>query len=126
MLSEADARAKILERIQPLPTRTVPLPRARRCFTARDIFARLALPVFDNSAMDGYAVIAADCAQGKRLHVIGEQPAGIDRALQVKSGETVRIFTGAPLPAKADAIVMQEDVSRIGDDVVINTEVASG
>ena len=65
------------------------------CFAAQDYFARLPLPVFDNSAMDGYAVVASSCKKGGRLRVIGEQPAGPDRKLRVGDSEAVRIFTGA-------------------------------
>src|SRR5205814_10009327 len=60
--------------------------------------SQLPLPMFDNSAMDGYAVIARDCKKGTRLRVIGEQPAGVARKLRVSNGEAVRIFTGAPIP----------------------------
>jgi molybdopterin molybdotransferase len=100
--------------------------RAVNCFAAEDYFTRLPLPSFDNSAMDGYAVIASDCRPGKRLRVTGEQPAGLDRQLLVSTGETVRIFTGAPVPAGADAVVMQEDVVRNGDEIVVNTDVDPG
>lgn len=126
MLSEEEALTKILDRVQPLLPRAVPVERARGCFTARDIIAQLPLPVFDNSAMDGYAVIAEDCAPGKRLRVIGGQPAGVDRKLQLQSGEAVRIFTGAPIPSGADAVVMQEDVTVDSEHVVINAEVSTG
>ncbi len=76
--------------------------------------------------MDGYAVVASSCRKGERLPVTGEQPAGFDRELRVSSGEAVRIFTGAPVPAGADAVVMQEDVTRDGDEIVINTDVETG
>src|SRR5256885_2898717 len=76
--------------------------------------------------MDGYAVVAGTCGAGKRLGVIGEQPAGSDRRLRISPGEAVRIFTGAPMPAGADAVVMQEDVTRDDDEIVINTEVEAG
>jgi len=76
--------------------------------------------------MDGYAVVASSCVKGKRLRVTGEQPAGRDKQLRVCPGETVRIFTGAPMPPGADAIVMQEDVTRDGDEIVINTDVEAG
>src|SRR5204862_7202459 len=89
-------------------------------------FARLPLPVFDNSAMDGYAVVASACKKGGRLRVTGEQAAGRDRQLRVSPGEAVRIFTGAPMPAGADAIVMQEDVTRDGDEILINADVQPG
>jgi molybdopterin molybdotransferase len=123
MISEQEAHTKILERVRRLPPRQVAIERARGFFVAEDVSARLPLPSFDNSAMDGYAVIAKNCARGKRLRVIGEQPAGIDRKLRVGSGEAVRILTGAPIPAGADAIVMQEDVSCDSDHIIINTEV---
>src|SRR6476469_4291333 len=107
MISESEARAKILEAVRPLPSRKMPVSQALNRFAARDYFAPLPLPLFDNSAMDGYAVIASDCKQGARLRVDGEQTAGIDRKLRVTKGNTVRIFTGAPIPAGADAVVMQ-------------------
>src|SRR5260370_170389 len=92
-------------------------------FAAEDCFARLPLPVFDNSAMDGYAVLASDCKPDRRLRVAGEQPAGLDRRLRVSNGEAVRIFTGAPMPARADPVVIQGDVTRDGDEIVINVDV---
>jgi len=134
MISETDARAKILEAVRPLPPRKMSILSASRAdssrgeealdhFAAEDYFARLPLPMFDNSAMDGYAVIASDCKKGARLRVIDEQPAGVDRKLRVSNGKTVRIFTGAPMPAGADAVVMQEDITREGDEIVINVDV---
>src|SRR6266851_3728060 len=126
MISEADARAKILEAVRPLPARRLSILNALDHFVAEDYFALLPLPMFDNSAMDGYAVIASDCKPGKRLRVIGEQPAGVDRKLRVANGEAIRIFTGAPMPAGADAIVMQEDITRDGDEIVVNVDVDLG
>src|SRR5438094_1463705 len=126
MISEETARTTILERVRPLPERTVLLSSGLGCFSARDLAARLPLPAFDNSAMDGYAVVASSCAKGKRLRVTAEQPAGRDKQLRVSPGEAIRIFTGAPMPQGADAIVMQEDVTRGGDEIVINTDVKGG
>jgi molybdopterin molybdotransferase len=126
MISEETARTTILEKVRPLPERTVPLSSGLGCFSARDLAARLPLPAFDNSAMDGYAVVASSCAKGKRLRVTAEQPAGRDQQLRVSPGEAIRIFTGAPMPQGADAIVMQEDVMRDGDEIVVNTNVEAG
>ena len=126
MISEEDARKKILETVRSLPSRRLSLSQALGCFAAEDYFARLPLPAFDNSAMDGYAVVASSCAKGKRLLVTAEQPAGRDKQLHVSPGEAIRIFTGAPIPQGADAIVMQEDVTRGGDEIVINTDVKGG
>src|SRR5246127_4732076 len=126
MISEEEARKKILETVRSLPSRQLSLSQALGCFAAQDYFARLPLPAFDNSAMDGYAVVASSCKRGGRLHVIGEQPAGPDRKMRVGSGEAVRIFTGAPLPQEADAIVMQEDVTSDGTDIRVNVDVQAG
>ncbi len=126
MIAEEEARGKILEVVKPLAGRRVDLLEALGCFAARDLAARLSLPVFDNSAMDGYAVIASDCRSGNRLRVIGEQPAGEARQLRVTAGETIRIFTGAPMPQGADGVVMQEDVTRHGEEIVVNDEVDPG
>ena len=126
MISEEEARRRILEKVSPLDERAVPLAGAIDCFAAHDYFARLPLPAFDNSAMDGYAVVASSCNKGGRLRVIGEQPAGPDRKLRVGGSEAVRIFTGAPLPQGADAIVMQEDVTRDGTDISVNVDVEAG
>ena len=126
MISEQDARIQILKTIRPMPARQILLADALDCFAAQDYFARIPLPGFDNSAMDGYAVIASDCRAGKGLRVIGEQPAGVDRQLRVSIGSAVRIFTGAPMPAGADAIVMQEDVIRDGADIVVSVDVDPG
>ena len=126
MISEDDARTQVLQAVRTLPSRRVALSQALDCFAAEDYFARLSLPAFDNSAMDGYAVVASSCKKGGRLHVIGEQPAGPDRKLRVTAGEAIRIFTGAPVPQGADTIVMQEDVTRHGTDISVNVDVEAG
>jgi molybdopterin molybdotransferase len=126
VITEDEALAHILKSVKPHPLRRVPLAQARERFAARDVFARLALPVFDNSAMDGYAVAASSCRPGESQRVVGEQPAGIDRKLQIAPGEAVRILTGAPMPAGADAVVMQEDVRREGSEISLNAKVEPG
>jgi len=126
VISEEEARRRILEAVSPLDQRAVPVSSALDCFAAQDCFARLPLPAFDNSAMDGYAVVASSCHKGGRLRVIGEQPAGPDRKLRVGGGEAVRIFTGAPLPQGVDAILMQEDVTPDGTDISVNVDVEAG
>src|SRR6266403_846707 len=123
MISEEEARSKMLGAIQLLPSRRLPSSEALGYFAAEDYLSRLPLPGFDNSAMDGYAVVASSCKKGERLRVTGEQPAGPDRRLRVGGGEAVRIFTGATLPQGADAIVMQEDVTRHGTDISVKVDV---
>lgn len=122
MISEEAARERILESLSPLPNEHVDLARALHRFAAEDLSARLPLPLFDNSAMDGYAVVAG----ANRYRVIGEQPAGLDRQLHVGAGEAVRIFTGAPIPAGANAVVMQEDVTRDGDFIELKDKIDIG
>lgn len=126
MITEEEALAHVLESVGALPPRRVPLLQALGRFAAGDIFARLALPMFDNSAMDGYAVVASSCRKGQSQRVIAEQPAGVDRGLRVAAGEAIRIFTGAPMPAGADAVIMQEDVRREGAEIFINAEAEPG
>lgn len=126
MVTRDEALRRILESVRPLPSRRVPLTRAIDCFAAQDLHAKLSLPLFDNSAMDGYAVVAASCQPGKRLRLVSEQPAGVDLNLRVSAGEAVRIFTGAPLPAGADAVVMQEDVTGEAGAVILNSTVEQG
>jgi molybdopterin molybdotransferase len=126
VISEEEARRKILEKVRPLPARKLSISKSLDFFAAEDHFARLPLPTFDNSAMDGYAIVASSCKKGQRLRVIGEQPAGRDKQLCISGGEAIRIFTGAPVPAGADAIIMQEDVTRDGDEIIINVKVEAG
>jgi len=118
MISEEDALAAILKKVRLLPSCSTSLLGALDRFSARDIFARLPLPPFDNSAMDGYALAAESSSAGRRLRVNSEQGAGEDRNLALKQGEAIRIFTGAPIPAGADAVIMQEDVERLGDEII--------
>ena len=118
--------ATILKAVRPLPPRAVALAEALDCFAARDLHARVSLPLFDNSAMDGYAAIASSCTKGGRLTVVNEQTAGVDRKLTIKAGEAIRIFTGAPMPRGADAVVMQEDTTADGAEIVINVSVEPG
>src|SRR2546421_9893801 len=125
MLSEEEARTKVLEAVPTLPVLKVPLREAAGRFSATELVATIPLPSFDNSAMDGYAVVASSATKDARLKIIGDQPAGISRNLRVRPGQAVRIFTGAPLPAGADAVVMQEETEREADFVLIRTETVS-
>jgi molybdopterin molybdotransferase len=126
MISEEEARRRVLQSVGLLRERNIPLPKALDRFSTREVVARLPLPTFDNSAMDGYAVVASSSGKGARLQVIEEQPAGIDRELRISPGEAVRIFTGAPIPGGADAVVMQEDTTREGDEILVNVGVDPG
>ncbi|MQW86201.1 gephyrin-like molybdotransferase Glp [Sinorhizobium saheli] len=117
LLSVEEALNRVVTKARP-PHRTERLP-LHDCLgrvLAEDVAAQLTHPPFDNSAMDGYAVRHADIAEvGAELIVVGESAAGRGFRGDVKSGEAVRIFTGAPLPAGADTVIIQEDVERLPD-----------
>ena len=93
-----------------MPVVEMPLLEALGARLGRDVWASVPLPGFDNSAMDGYAVRAADVVVGKPLQVVAEQAAGHDQGHGLGAGEAIRVFTGAPMPTGADAVLMQEDV----------------
>src|SRR6201991_1873019 len=121
----ADALAAILEGSQPMPEEIVALEAAYHRVLARDIAAKRTQPPQAMSAMDGYAVRAADASQAQaKLKVIGEVAAGrpFDRA--IGPGEAARIFTGGVIPDGADAVVIQEDTIADGNSITI-TEAAS-
>ena len=109
------ARAAILGSISgPLGSESVPVDRALGRILAEDVVAAVTLPPWDNSAMDGYAVLAADTASATeaspiRLEVIGDVPAGGVSEQAVGHGSAIRIATGAPIPPGADAVVPVED-----------------
>ncbi|CAN5530687.1 molybdopterin molybdotransferase MoeA [soil metagenome] len=126
MTSEAEARAAVLAAVTPLPGRFRPLVDSLGQYATREIRAERPLPPFDNSAMDGYAVQSASCREGAKLRVVAEQPAGADRGLTIRAGEAIRIFTGAPLPGGADAVIMQEDVTRDGERIVAQCNAEPG
>ena len=94
---------------------------------ADDIVSNVALPGFDNAAMDGFAIRAADtAADGASLLIVAEQFAGASLELQVHAGQCVRITTGAPMPGGADAVIMKEHVVLDGDRITIGTPVRVG
>lgn len=126
MISEARARQTVLDLLQPLEAISLPLGKALGSSSAASLHATVPIPGFDNSMMDGYALVAADSKTASPLRVIGEQPAGPDLGLTLKSGETIRIFTGAPMPGGADSVIMQEDVDRADDNVSCREPVEPG
>jgi molybdopterin molybdotransferase len=126
MLTEQDALSAILAAVRPLETEELRLFEAGDRVLAETVSALISLPRFDNSSMDGYAVRAVDAVAGAVLRVAGEQPAGPDQGLKVEVGTAVRVYTGAPIPAGANAVVMQEDCDRKGDLLTIRESVAPG
>ncbi len=118
MLTLEEARTAILERVTPATaTETVALARARGRFAAAEIRAQVDNPAFENSAMDGYALCAADLAAAAfSLLLVGESKAG-EAPSPLAPKTCMRIFTGAPIPAGADTVVIQEDSRRDGEAV---------
>lgn len=121
MLPLEDAQAILLSHIEPTPVIEVPVWRAQGLPVARDIVTDIDLSPFANSAMDGYAVRAADLARASAdqpvtLTVVGHEAAGHVFAGAVEAGQAVRIMTGAPVPAGADAVVKYEIVTVSGGD----------
>jgi len=123
LLTVEDARGRMLAEIASLPAEAVAIQDAIGRVLAEDVTAVRDQPPFAASAMDGWAVRSAD-APGA-LRIVGESAAGHGFEGDLQAGEAVRIFTGAAVPAGADAIVIQEDASRAGDTVTVPA-VASG
>jgi len=122
-LKLADALERILAEVKPVVgSETVAVRSALGRVLAADVESRIDVPSHTNSAMDGYAVIGADLPAdaGTRLEVIGTSAAGRPFGGQVAPGQCVRIMTGAPMPAGADTVVMQESVTRDGDTAIID------
>lgn len=116
MISVETAIETILQHVRPLEPVTINFVDALGLVLAEDIYTSEAMPPFAASAVDGYAVIAADPSPIRRI--IGAQPAGSISTLTITPGSAVQVMTGAPIPAGADAVVMIEHTSLEGDSYV--------
>ena len=127
LMPVAEARKRILDSVKPMVPERVALSKALGRVLAGNVVAQRTQPPSDLSAMDGYAVRAADVATvPARLKLVGEVPAGGSYNAVLKEGEAVRIFTGAPLPKEADTIVIQENTERYGDYVIAREPAKAG
>lgn len=116
MISVEEALARILDAFPALPAEMLPLGEAFGRVLAEPVTARATQPPSAVSAMDGYAVRAADVASVPcELEVVGKVPAGSSHDAPLSAGQAVRIFTGAPLPAGSDSIVIQEDTEPLAE-----------
>lgn len=121
------ALSRILNSAQPHGTESISLAEAGGRIVAEPVKANLLQPPFDCSAMDGYALIAPDKINYPiELTLIGESAAGKRFSGKLSAGEAVRIFTGAPMPADADSIVIQENTERSGDKLTIHQGLDKG
>ena len=126
MNSVSEASARILERVKPLPAERVPLVEALGRVLAEPVASPITIPAWDNSAMDGYAVRAADIAGATEskpvvLTVLERVAAGGSPSRTVTAGAATRIATGAPVPEGADSVVRVEDTDGGADRVVIRS-----
>jgi molybdopterin molybdotransferase len=122
LLPVADAERLIVERVVPVSGREiVTLREAAGRVLVEDIIAPVDVPPFDNSAVDGYAVRADDLdpERERRLTIVDRAAAGHGATHALKAGEAIRIFTGAPMPAGADTVFMQEDCRVEGGAVIV-------
>jgi len=119
MLTVEEALDAILSRVSPLGSERVDVVGALGRVLAEPIVSRREIPPWPNSSMDGYAVRAQDTGTGARLAIVGRVEAGALPTRAVGRGETMRIFTGAPLPEGADTVVPQEDVAAVDGHIEV-------
>ncbi|MBZ4021694.1 molybdopterin molybdenumtransferase MoeA [Rhodobacter sp. TJ_12] len=119
MISVDEALAHVLALAAPLPSETVPLADAAGRVLAEPAIAQLTQPPFDAAAMDGYWLAESDATPGATLTVAGEAAAGHGFGAEIPPGHTLRIFTGAPCPARPGRVIPQEDVTREGDTITL-------
>jgi molybdopterin molybdotransferase len=118
MISVEEAKRILLEHVRPMPFLPVPLHESEGCVLVQDIVATNPHPLFDMSAVDGYAV----SGNGPEWHVIGSIAAGGVHERELVEGECARIFTGAQVPTGTHAVVMQERCTREGDRIKLTIE----
>jgi len=131
MITVEQAMKKLRSRVKPLPAEEIPVLKSFGRVLREDIRSPLSIPPFNKSAMDGYAVKAADIAGASAeapvvLKVLEDIPAGQVGKFRLKKGTAARIMTGAPLPGGADSVVMVEDTETTADGVQIKKEAAKG
>ncbi|MCH2164312.1 MAG: molybdopterin molybdotransferase MoeA [Marinovum sp.] len=119
MISVSQALDALFALTRSTDVEEVPLIEASGRVLARDVTARRDQPPFAASAMDGYAICESDHSQGQTLEVIGEAPAGHRFSGVISPGQAVRIFTGGVVPEGATRIIIQEDVTRVGDKITL-------
>lgn len=126
MITVSEALDHLFALASPLDVETVPLAQANGRVLAQTVTANRDQPPFAGSAMDGYAMIAEEVTPDASFKVIGESAAGHAFDGQIGPGECTRIFTGAPVPAGATRVVIQEDVTRDGDIITLNDSLDKG
>src|SRR5256885_5342016 len=118
-ISVAEAREFVLSQVRPMGAETAFLLDARDRVLAEDLVAPRNLPPWDNSAMDGYAVVFADLKAGTRLEVIEDVPAGREPKKTVVQGSAIRVMTGAPVPKGTEAVLPVELTKLERESIVV-------
>lgn len=131
MISYPEALALVLDNVRPLPAEILPAGKALGRYLARPVKAPTHSPRFEQSAMDGYAVRMTDVARARpnrsiMLDLADELPAGDQRSIKLKPGQTVKVFTGSRLPSGTEAVVMKEFVTLADDRAAIAQKVSPG
>lgn len=126
MISVEEAQARIAALLRVMESEAVDLAEAGGRVLSEAVVAQRDQPPFSASAMDGWALRAQDCAPGARLSIVGESHAGNRLARALAPGEAARIFTGGPVPAGADAVLIQEDATRDGGALLPQTTLNTG
>ena len=122
MISVASALEHLFDLLVPTDIETVPLDQGCGRVLAKSVAAHRDQPPFAASAMDGYAVSEQVISIGSEFKVIGESAAGHRFIGTVNAGQAVRIFTGAPIPKNANRVIIQENVKRSGDTIIIHSD----
>ena len=122
MISVQEAKRIINENVSPLATVVFSLQQATGLVLAEDVYASTDIPAFPQSSMDGYAFSFHDWQKNKKLKIAGEVAAGSNETFLLSPGNAVRIFTGAPVPAGADTVIMQEKIKTQNGELIIEDE----
>ena len=126
MITVEEAWKRILDTVPAMGSECVSLSEMIGRVLAEPILSPLDLPVFTNSAVDGYAVYAQDSGANAKLKVVANIAAGDFSNLQLQEGECARVFTGSPIPAGADAVVMQEDAKADSAAITLTQTIQTG
>ena len=126
MIEESEALEKIIESTPQTVVRNIPVSHSLGCFLADDVRSTINLPGVLQSGVDGYAVKASDCIDKlKELKIAGQSVAGSPCLASLKSGEVYRVFTGSQIPEGSDAVVMQEDITKLSNEFIAINKLVS-
>jgi molybdopterin molybdotransferase len=123
MITVEQAKKLIVKNVKPLQSYDCSIVDSLGSLLQRDVISPINLPPFNQSSMDGYAIVFSDYVQKNKIKIVGEIPAGQIRKKKLNSGQAVRIYTGAAVPEGADTVVIQENVRVESGCLVINESI---